>query len=250
MGAELIGVMKAMLQCLTYGRRFVLTVHQPPRGWLVPGGWSVFFTPHFAVRPSRVLDVSNRPQFPIDSILYGAWRGLARSLLATADRRARWMFDRWETLPGALPVADLGREVPFPTVCQWLLDVIWDLRGEVRAEVDRTKAGFCLRELPGGPCEARRQANGESVRSHLPLRRRYTRGDHFNPQRCGYQRRRSCGGGAGGGLGRSVAGCMSGGTTALATTRPSSTAVPLRSATTRGSGSWLKWRRCGAQSTS
>jgi len=106
-GAEMVGLIKAMMLCLDQRCQLQLTRPRPPRGFAISRGWTDYFLPVFAEVDLGALSVLNRPVFPFDRRL-PLLRFVAPFILKATTGANYFMFSMPFPLPGRLRVKQLG----------------------------------------------------------------------------------------------------------------------------------------------
>jgi hypothetical protein len=134
--ADYILLLTCMIKCLQFNYAFRLGATTRPRGFATRHGWNDYFVPFFAEAHGPLLHSLNVTQFPFARRL-PFLKALARPLLksTTTPKSDLFMFDDLGTLTHLSPPM-FGTHQSFISACKELMDMMWVLNEETRAEVD------------------------------------------------------------------------------------------------------------------
>lgn len=128
--AETVGLLKAMLSCLSTRTQLVVATHPLGMGFSMGGGWGDYFEELFPTRSSPWLHRWNREYLAGGSLIPGPARRLLRAGLRAIAGADRMQFDAPE-LPARLVVPELGLDLDWWGACAFCLDLMWVYRADV-----------------------------------------------------------------------------------------------------------------------
>ncbi len=142
--ADVVGLLKAMIECLAHRRRLVVATDPRGRGFSLGFGWADYFEDIFPTSRSRLLVHLNRHRLPAHSRmpkiildpLLASIRSIGGGLMA---------FDALE-LPEELVVPELGIDLAWWEASELCLSMIWRFREDVDAQVRHHRAVLDLPE--------------------------------------------------------------------------------------------------------
>ena len=162
-GAELVGLVKAMMLCIQSKTQLSLMKVRRPRGFAVKKGYCDYFAPLFPETDLGVLSGLNRPGFFAQSKLpLLGW--LARLPLTVLHPRTNLMFSGQGALPSRIECRELYLEHDYHEVCKALLELVW----RPTSEVARVIASTIEQHRPTRPYLALHIRRGDKI-AEAPL---------------------------------------------------------------------------------
>jgi hypothetical protein len=131
-GAETIGLIRRVVQCLANDVQFVFGA-QEPKGFAVENGWEDYFEPLWPHDNCRQLSLLNRTVFPLGR--YPLFKTLSGIVLRCLDGKYLYMFDDIGTYSRERLEAK-GLTGDYWAQIRQLCDLIWVYRPSVRQAID------------------------------------------------------------------------------------------------------------------